>query len=252
MDTLIIGSFNTRNNKLHMKNGENDAKKVSRIIKREALDLLGTQELTINYTKQIKEKLGSGYTFCGNYRCGNLLAHIPYNENNCIITKQNVIYNETIRLPWIPKKITELTKAIFQFSLMPRIATIVITEDEERRKICMINTHLDYNIPSVQIRQLKVLKEIVLKYNSQYPVILTGDFNMVPKNEYFKDFTAVLKRNMIQRVPINNNTFCSKDGSDKVIDHIFIPSNWDIIDANVVDTQDISDHNMIYVKTKRN
>ena len=117
MDTLIIGSFNTKDNKLHMCNGKNDAKKVSKIIKKEAFDFLGTQELTVNYTKQIKEKLGDGYTFCGNYRFGNLLAHIPYNENNCIITKQNVIYNETIRLPWIPKKITELKNQFFNFLL---------------------------------------------------------------------------------------------------------------------------------------
>lgn len=71
-------------------------------------------------------------------------------------------------------------------SIMPRVATIVVTEDNEHRKICMINTHLDYQIPSIQAKQLEKLKSIILKYSKDYRIILTGDFNMELNDNNFK------------------------------------------------------------------
>lgn len=84
---------------------------------------------------------------------------MPYNENNQIITKHNVIKNKTIWLPWLANNFSDFKESVTKMPIMPRIATIVVSEDEEHRKVCMINTHLDYQVSSIQIRQLKALKK---------------------------------------------------------------------------------------------
>lgn len=85
------------------------------------------------------------YGFYENYRYENkFLTKFPYNENNAIITDQEVIYSNTHKLPWIPSNPKLLIKTIYKAALMPRIATAVIVKNKKFNHICMINTHLDY------------------------------------------------------------------------------------------------------------
>lgn len=254
MDILKIGSLNVKDNSINSKGGMREdgisnADILAKQIKEEEFDLIGTQELTIKYVNELALRLND-YKFYGNYRYGNLLKNIPFNENNNIITNKNVVMQNTIWLPWIANNFTDLKKSITKMSIMPRIATIVIINDEIHGQICMINTHLDYQIPSIQMRQLQALKKIITKYSSQYPIILTGDFNMKIDDKNFSSFISDMKDNNMKRVEINENTWYDKNGNGKTVDHIFLPKDWNIQNAGIVDLNGTSDHKGIFVEAE--
>lgn len=247
MSDLKVGSFNIKNNGLDKIN-KKKLDKLSDFLEQEDFDILGLQELTYCSSQLLKNN--ETYKFYGSYRYGELLSRMPYNENNGILIKDNGIRKDTIHLPFIPSTFNDLKTSIVKASIMPRIAVVLIVELEDKRRVCVINTHLDYQLESVQLRQLKVIKDLVQKYKTKYPVILTGDFNMDMDVSYFSNFVNELKDLNTQRVVINEATWKSKSGSEKKLDHIFIPNNWIVEDAGIIDTKEISDHNAVYVKTK--
>lgn len=254
MDNLKIGTFNTKDNKTNShgglrEDGVSNAEIVSNIINKENFDLLGTQELTINYTNEIAMRTGS-YKFYGSYRYGNLLKNLPYNENNNIVTKRNVLYNKTIWLPWVANNFKDLKTSIVKMSIMPRIATVVISEDEEHRKICMINTHLDYQVESIQKRQLEALKNLITKYSSEYKVVLTGDFNIEKNQSHFQTFVRDVK-DEIKLVDIEGTTWHGKNGEQKQEDYIFVPKDWSIEDAGIINSENTSDHDIVYASVRQ-
>jgi len=254
MDSIRIGTFNTKDNKINRngglrEDGINNADLVSAIIKEKEFDLLGTQELTIKYVNELALRL-KNYKFCGGYRYGNLLTAMPYNENNQIITNRNVLKNETVWLPWLANNFSDLKTSITKMSIMPRIATIVISEDEEHRKICMINTHLDYQTPSIQIRQLNAIKKLIQKYGQDYEVVLTGDFNMELGDKKFDSFVADVQGNL-QHIHIQDSTWHGKNGEEATFDHIFVPKDWKIEDAGIIDSMGTSDHNAVFADIKK-
>jgi endonuclease/exonuclease/phosphatase family metal-dependent hydrolase len=254
MNYIRVGTINIKDNKINRnggirEDGTNNAKLVSNIIKEKNFDLLGTQELTIKYVNELALFLPN-YKFYGNYRCGNLLAKIPYNESNQIITKCNVLETKTFWLPWLANNFSDLKNSITKMSIMPRIATIVVFQDEEHRKVCMINTHLDYQIPSIQIRQLKALNNIIQKYSQLYDIILTRDFNMEIGNNIFDLFINDIK-DKLQHVDVYGATWHGANGEETQVDHIFIPKNWKIKNAEIINLKETSDHDAICVNIKR-
>ena len=254
MDKVTIGTFNTKDNKINRaggirENGINNADLVADIIKKNEFDFLGTQELTIKYVNELALRLGD-YKFYGGYRYGNLLAKIPYNENNQIITNHNVLDSETIWLPWIADNFSDLKTSITKMSFMPRVATIVISKDEDNRKMCMINTHLDYQVPSIQVRQLEVLKKVIQKYSEDCEIILTGDFNMAFGNKNFDSFVKDVS-DKIKHVDIAGDTWHGNNGESASIDHIFIPRNWQIEEAGIINSNGASDHDILFTKVRR-
>ena len=255
MDKMTIGTFNTKDNKINRnggirEDGINNADIVSDIIKENEFDFLGTQELTIKYVNELALRLNN-YKFYGSYRYGNLLTKMPYNENNQIITNHNVLNSKTIWLPWVANKITDLKTSITKMSIMPRIATIVTIEDEEHRKICMINTHLDYQVPSIHARQLEALKKIIQKYSQEYEIILTGDFNMEVGDKNFDSFIKDVSEK-INHVDISNSTWHGNNGEATTVDHIFIPKNWQVENAGIINSKGTSDHDVLFAEvTKR-
>lgn len=256
MNSIKIGSFNTKDNSINKRggfraDGTSNADLFSKMVREYDFDLLGTQELTIKYVNELKLRL-CDYSFNGKYRFGNgLLTHFPYNENNMILTKKETILDVTKHLPWFPSNLSTLKTSIIKMSIMPRIATIVVIEHEEFGKLCMINTHLDYQIPEIQIRQLDEIKRLILKYQKEYPVILTGDLNMEVKDSHFNNFILELKDINLHKVDIGEATFYGIDGTSKEVDHIFVPNDWYIENAGTIDNQGISDHKAIYVEAKK-
>ena len=122
MDKMTIGTFNTKDNSINRnggvrEDGISNADLVTDIIKENEFDFLGTQELTIKYVNELALRL-SDYKFYGSYRYGNLLTKMPYNENNQIITNQNVLVSKTIWLPWIANNFPDLKTSITKMSIM--------------------------------------------------------------------------------------------------------------------------------------
>lgn len=254
MESIKIGTFNIKDNKINRngglrQDGISNTDLVSTIIKEQKFDLLGIQELTVKYVNELALRLPN-YGFYGNYRYGNLLTSMPYNENNQIITNRNVLEDKTVWLPWIPDNFLDLKTSITKMSIMPRIATIVISEDEEYRKLCMINTHLDYQVSSIQVRQLNAIKKLIQRYVQEYEVVLTGDFNMELGDKKFDAFVTDVK-DSLQHVDIQGSTWHGKIGEGSAIDHIFIPKNWKVEDAGIIDSMGTSDHDVAFAYVKR-
>ena len=254
MENLKIASFNVKDNGINSrggirKDGTDNALIVAKII--EDFDLIGTQEFTINYINRVGFELDKNYQLYGNYRYGQTLKNMPFNENNNIVTNQKVITNKTIWLPWLADNLADLKTSIIKMSIMPRIATIIIFETEDHKQNCMINTHLDYQIPSIQIRQLNALKSLIVKYSQDYPIILTGDFNMELGDKKFDSFVTDIK-DTVQHVDISGKTWHGKNGEEAAFDHIFVPSNWQIENAGIISSQGTSDHDIIYADVSRN
>lgn len=259
---LKIATLNINNNKINRQGGDdclgNDhALILSNYIKDNDIDILSTQELTRKMSYRLSKEFN--LKLYGNYRYGNkdIVKKIKvlddYNENNAIITDLDVLYSETNRLPWIAKNPINLAKSIINGSIMPRIATYVVIDDDNFGEILVLNTHIDYQIPAIQKRQLIAIYNMIKDLNYAFPIVLTGDFNLELNNDNFKEFVEALNRLGLQRVKINDKTNSLKYSNQTAIDHIFIPNYWLINDQGIINESKlkrVTDHKGVYVKVK--
>lgn len=253
MDNIItVGSFDVKDTKVNRKggireDGTSNTKVVSQVIKDMNIDILGVQELTKNYEYNL-DKVLRDYYIGGNYRYGDgIFKSIPYNEGNNIISKKKIIYGQTWKLPWFPK-----IKNIRIGHNMPRIATFALVGNDFVNAVGIINTHLDYIDKNVQKKQLEVIREILFEYSKIAPIFMTGNFNMEPNEEHFKEFIDSIG-SLLKRVPIDDYTWYGDD-SKKIVDHIFVPNSWDVREAGVINNGDIvntSSHRLVYAKVYR-
>lgn len=251
MSDIKIGSFNVQNSNVNNKggireDGVSNPEIVGREIRKNNVDLLGLQELTARYEKNLSKELDD-YYIMGDYRYGNgLFKYIPYNEGNNIISRGEIGHVVTQQLPWFPG----IKNFKFGYN-MPRVFTTVLVRDNSKFYF-MINTNLEHIDRNVQVRQLKNISERLKFYSSLCPVILTGDFNMEPSDDHFNDFIYSVS-DIVKRVPIDGYTWYGKDGDRKVIDHIFVPNDWEIMDAGMIDNDEmaeVSDHKFIYARAR--
>ena len=260
--SIIVGSMNIQN-KYRIKNydGRDKGRDNSLILKHFLdeynIDVLGTQELVRRFINRIKVVITPEYNIYGSFRYGNtaLAKNVPivdkFNETVSVITKHRVLYSKTTKLPWIPRKLTDILKGIERKSMRPRITTSCVIQIKDFGTINFINTHLDHRLNIIQIRQMNYLLKQVEK--SKYPVILTGDFNMDMNMPRFKNFVANLEALGYKRVPNKEKTY--KHQIDKLpIDHIFIPKKWNIDAMDIIKDDDLkyfSDHYPILVKISK-
>lgn len=258
MDSSIkIGTVNLQNNKINRtgglrEDGIDTAKLVAKHIENEKFDILGTQELTSLFINNIINNLET-YKLYGGYRYGNgLIGKIvsDFNETNSIITNHEIIEEQTKNMPFIPNNLSDLKKSIVKASIMPRIITIIVTKINGEL-ICAMNTHLDYQIPNVQIKQLEFIKNLVKVYSEKYPVILTGDFNMEIGTEHFDKFNSDLSEYGIKRVEVNDKTNANKFSNKTAIDHIFIPNEWEVVDKGTKTIENVTDHKEVFVEIRK-
>lgn len=260
---IVIGSMNIQNKyKIPDYDGLDDkgndnAEILKEFLDDEKIDILGTQELVRKFIDRIKIVLKPNYKIYGNFRYGNtnLVKRINffdrYNETVSVITKHKVLKCKTVTLPWIPNNIKEIIHGIRVKSLRPRVATIALIEIENFGKINFINTHLDHRLNIVQIKQLAYLQKIIEK--AKYPVVLVGDFNMDISCPRFSLFVDNLKKMGYQRVPNARKTYKYQE-NNLPIDHIFIPSTWNIEEVEVVRDKylnDFSDHYPMIVRVSK-
>lgn len=264
MDTIKIGTLNTQNNKINRTGGitpegTDNSSILANHIENAGYYFLGTQELTRVFSKNLLNNL-KNYKLYGNYRYGSskLVQSInvldSFNENNAIITKGDFLRTTTNLLPWFPSNPKALFESLKTGSIMPRIVTIAEITDENIGNVFAINTHLDYQLKNVQTRQLKSIYEIIKILIDEYPVVLTGDFNMeVGVNSHFDDFIYALEGLGMQRVPVNNKTNAEKFSNKTAIDHIFIPKAWVIENAGLIEDEtlnSVTDHKGVFADVR--
>lgn len=250
---LKIGTLNCQNNEENRQNRDNRASLLAEHILEEKYDILGTQELTIKFTKKVNEYLGE-YHFYGDYQYGRGIigTRFPiiksFNQGNQIITHFPVVSTKTHIMPWFPFSIKDLWKALKKKSIGRRIVTkIEIKLGEEY--ISILNTHLDYYLPSVQKKQLHYLLKKVKKLSHNGPILLMGDFNMEISNPLFLSFVEKLDSLGFIRVPVDNKTNDARYRAKTAIDHVFIPKNWEILSCGALEVN-ITDHKAVYVEVE--
>lgn len=242
MEQITIGSYNLRNHYWqHNWDGQTFPHELAQFIKEKDITFLGTQEMVKRYAKKLQEELGINYTINGNYRYGKIPFIDQFNESNAIITNQQVIETRTKHLATIPF-IDHLTQ-------MPRIMTSVTTPEHT-----MINTHIEYWNEYAQIHQLKVLYKYIkhcIETNPNMLPIITGDFNMDLTKAHFLEFIKELEKIGITHISNNTPTYVPKE---QILDHIFIPSSYEILDVQAITNHPIthiSDHRPLLIKARK-
>lgn len=260
---IIVGSMNIQN-KYKITDydgmdeyGNDNAEVLKNFLDEYNIDILGTQELVRGFITRIKKYIKPEYNIYGNFRFGNtkIVEKVDlfnrFNETVSIITKHKVLKNKTVTLPWIPNSLKDIIKGIRLKSLRPRVATITLVNIKDFGKINFINTHLDHRLSIIQIKQLNYLQKLIEKSN--YPVILTGDFNMTTDTPRFRLFIENLESIGYKRVPNNKLTY--KHQKDKLpIDHIFVPNNYNIEEIKIAKDKYLdtfSDHYPIIVRLSK-
>ena len=84
------------------------------------------------------------------------------------------------------------------------------------------------------------------------------DVQTLPVKDVIADYYSVQYSSAeiteaLKRVEVNDKTNASKFSNQTAIDHIFIPSNWDIEDAGLINDDELSkitDHKGVYAKVK--
>ncbi len=256
---LKIGTLNCQNNTENRQNRNNHAILLGEHILKQKYDILGTQELTMRFTRKVDEYLRE-YNFYGDYQYGRGLigTHFPlfktFNQGNQIITHLPVETTRTRTMPWIPHSLKDFFRALKKPSLERRIVTRIEFETESER-IYVLNTHLDYYTSSVQKRQLNYLLKKIKKYCNYGSVILMGDFNLEITDTIFSDFIIELEKLGIVRVPVDEKTNADRYREKTAIDHLFIPKTWKILKHGTIDMEELSnitDHKAVFVEVEIN
>ncbi len=206
---MKLMSLNLWNN-ITLSTSKNNYKKrasvVAKIIKRENIDIIFTQEMSSNMRSILSKRLPS-YNFIYNSRKNG-----KNEEANCIIIKNNIEVSESkiYSLSNTPDK----PNSKFLLDFFPRTlnyVSILINNNE----YSLLNTHLDNVFKINRKLQLNVIKDII-KNNDN--VILAGDFNM-SFNKVLQDFSEDLKlKDYTNKLGSTYRYLKNK----KPIDHIFL------------------------------
>ncbi len=234
---LNIINFNVKNNtKKKNYDGGDSPKKLREIIKGYNVNVACLQEVNDNYKNKLKKYLPD-FKFYGNNRFKkNSLLYKRYNEINGIVSNLDT---EECKTLFLTKDSKQNKRNLF--SIFPCMATII----KLKCGIIVINTHLDYLSSIARKKHLEYLKDIIREYK-EFPIILTGGFNLNTNDELFEDFIIFMEACGSKLVPINTNTY---KGTGKLCnpDHIFIPNNYNINNLQVLDTA-LSDHRLIVLE----
>lgn len=249
---LTIVNFNIQNKVINKNyNGGKNAKQFANFINKQKPDIICLQELTNAYENKLKTFIPN-YHLTGENRFNKKsIWYSHFGEKNVIITNLKIIKTKTYSLS---KNINKIGKRSL-LSIFPRIATVT-TITKEKRKFTVINTHLDHLTNTGRKTQLIYLKQII-ELNNNYPIILTGDFNLNTESKLFQEFVKYMQKRNCKLIPINENTFkppvnpFKLSYNCKTPDHIFIPNDFNIESINIIDNN-LSDHKLIKIKIKSN
>ena len=134
-----------------------------------------------------------------------------------------------------------------------RIATFVKLRDKDGTVVTVFNTHPDYRIEEVRIRQLLVLADRVRKAEGK--VIVTGDMNAVKGEKSLEPFEEMLRDSKDFRGDVFGATFNGfGEKPEEWIDFIYLPKDATLIDTGIdktlYDGIYPSDHFPIWAKVK--
>jgi endonuclease/exonuclease/phosphatase family metal-dependent hydrolase len=141
-----------------------------------------------------------------------------------------------------------------------RIVTMVMLEFKlSKKRFYVVNTHLDHKGEIAREKSAKLIIKEIIKLNNKYPVILTGDFNTVPKSIPYNIIVNILNDSYLitKTYPYGPDGTSSgfsvcQDIKLNRIDYIFVSSDIEVLSyANLTDSYNknyYSDHLPVIVK----
>ncbi len=192
--------------------------RVYQIIRNYLPDTFGVQEATPQWMKLLEKEFGELYDFVGEGRDGGdsgEYSAIFYNK-----TKFSVLDSGTKWLSDTPDRVSKVPESslnrIFTYALMERLS--------DGLEIMIVNTHFEHTSDEARDRQAEVLRDFLLEYTDEYPLVLTGDFNTT----YGSDaFAIVQEGGVTDSMGISEETspgatFTSFGSANSIIDFIFV------------------------------
>ena len=196
---------------------ENRKVGVVEMLKKKNPDIVGLQECYISQRTYLVESLPQ-------YDCYGLVRNNGKNEGS----------GETMSILWNKEKLEKVECGTFWLSETPdtpslgwgagnyRDCTWILFKEKESGKMFYhFNTHLDHAVAAAQTGGAKLIRERMNLYNKEgYPVILTGDMNVVQSSNVCKLFGMDNAREKAPETDLGIT--CHGYGSKtQVIDHIF-------------------------------
>ena len=133
-----------------------------------------------------------------------------------------------------------------------RTATWALMKDKKTgKKFYFVNTHLDHEGEEAQKNGLKLIVDRIASINPEgYPMVLTGDFNIIPDNPGLVDLDKIMtSTRKIAKKTDSKGTFNGwrKDRQGPVIDYIYVSgfsevSEYETITKEFAKKSFISDH----------
>ena len=211
-------------------------------------DTVGFQEVDPVWLATLNAGLRDQYSFVGEGRNGGASG-----EYNPIFYKKEVfdlIDSGTRWLSDTPNKVSKVEE-----SSLNRIYTFALLERKsDGKRIMVINTHFDHTSAQAREKQAEVLVDY-LKTVTDYPIVLTGDFNVTDQSEAYNtivsnEFVLLDAHKVAEKTTGASYTF---HGFDKVdmekrskIDFVFVTPDIKVLQSEVTkEVKDalLSDHN---------
>lgn len=137
-----------------------------------------------------------------------------------------------------------------------RTATWALMKDKKTgKKFYFVNTHLDHKGTEAQKNGLKLIVDRIAEINPDgLPMILTGDFNIEPKNPALKDLDASMQsaRKIAEKTD-DHATYNGWGKSSTMIDYIYVSGfsscpEYQTVIKRYEDRKFISDHYPIFAR----
>ena len=137
-----------------------------------------------------------------------------------------------------------------------RTATWALMKDKKTgKKFYFVNTHLDHKGTEAQKNGLKLIVDRIAEINPDgLPMILTGDFNIEPKNPALKDLDARMQSaRKIAKKTDDHATYNGWGKSSTMIDYIYVSGfsscpEYQTVTKRYEDRKFISDHYPIFAR----
>lgn len=257
---IKIMSFNIRTSGMDKdtpNHWDNRKEAVLALIKDQMPDIMGVQEATFtNQWLWLKDKLKSaGYDGYGlNRQTGK-----EEKNGECpgILWNGNVIEKIEVGTFWLSETPDTPSKGwdanyyrTATWGLFEHIAT--------GQRFFMVNTHLDHESTTAQVEGMKLIEQKLLEYEWDYPLYLTGDFNVVSTDKALDGVRDFMRNARTYATVKDTNPTINGFGnssSRKQIDHIYYSDYLKAVEYyTIMDAYEgvtyVSDHYPIYAIIK--
>ncbi|MBQ2724224.1 MAG: endonuclease/exonuclease/phosphatase family protein [Clostridia bacterium] len=242
-DVMSAMSFNVL-----YKDPENRYERVVKIIGNYSPDTFGVQEAAPMWMTLLNRELKDTYAYVGNGRDGGTQG-----EYNAIFYKKDkftLIESGTRYLTDTPKRKSKVPE-----SSLNRIYTYALLEKiSDGEKILFVNTHFDHTSDIARTKQAKHLAEFLLEY-SEYPIVLTGDFNTASGSAAYEEILEGGVENSMNLASEKEpgSTYTNYGKSKSVIDFIFVTEEDIVVNScrvcgEKIDGEYPSDHHPVYIE----